>query len=149
MARISSLQGRISSSFSTIWLISPFFASKLVNLVSNLYSPPKDNISLRIFISIFLSTSVPIWGLLRYRISGAAPNLTKVSSTKGILLYGSFTMVFSFPSEKVPAPPSPNCTLVVSDSSPVSQNLSTVAVLLSTSCPCSTIIGFKPEMAIT
>ena len=43
--------------------------------------------------------------------------------------------VFSFPSEKAPAPPSPNWTLEVRSSSPVDQNRSTSAARCSTGRP--------------
>ena len=55
--------------------------------------------------------------------------------------------VVSFPSLKVPAPPSPNWTLDSVSSSPVFQNLSTAAVRVSTSCPRSRTSGLYPALA--
>ena len=86
----------------------PFSVRISVSLDSKRTSPPRVIISSRIALTIWHSTSVPIWGLFTYRISGAAPNSTKSSSTFRCLPKGSFTKVFNFPSEKVPAPPSPN-----------------------------------------
>lgn len=59
----------------------------------------------------------------------------------------SFILVVSFPSEKAPAPPSPNCTLDSGFNSPVFQNSSTVLVLESTSSPLSKTIGLNPFLA--
>ncbi|MNE59412.1 hypothetical protein D3C80_1545040 [compost metagenome] len=50
-------------------------------------------------------------GLLIYRISSGAPALTNSSSTLRPWCCGSLIWLYSLPSEKVPAPPSPNCTL--------------------------------------
>ena len=93
------------------------------------------------------STSVPICGLLLYRIEESAPNFTKLYKTSLILPPGSLTPVFSLPSEKVPAPPSPNWTLDSVSSSPFSQNVLTELFLSSTHCPRSKIIGFSPDSA--
>ena len=49
--------------------------------------------------------------------------------------------MLSLPSEKVPAPPSPNWTLDSSFKTPASKNLETVFTLLSTSSPLSITIG--------
>ena len=53
--------------------------------------------------------SLPMCGLFSQRISSGAPKRANVSSTSR--LRGSFVCVFSFPSENVPAPPSPNWML--------------------------------------
>ena len=55
--------------------------------------------------------------------------------------------VVSFPSEKVPAPPSPNCTLEDWESAPVRQKCSTSAVRSSTSRPRSSTMGGRPARA--
>ena len=60
---------------------------------------------------------------------------TKVSSTKRFRPTGSLTRVFSLPSENVPAPPSPNCTLDFVLRIPVSQNSSTSRCLSRTEAP--------------
>ena len=80
-------------------------------------------------------------------MDGSAPKRTKVSSTRRFLPEGSFTDVFSLPSEKVPAPPSPNCTLLLELSMPLSQNFWTSQVLFSTRLPRSITIGRKPASA--
>ena len=59
-----------------------------------------------IFFKICIKLSVPICGFDVYKISSGAPNLTNVSKT--VLQYAEFIPVVSLPSEKVPAPPSPN-----------------------------------------
>ena len=80
-------------------------------------------------------------------MDASAPKRTKVSSTRRFLPEGSFTDVFSLPSEKVPAPPSPNCTLLLGLSIPLSQNFCTSKVLFSTLLPRSITIGQKPASA--
>ena len=52
--------------------------------------------------------------------------------------------VVSFPSEKVPAPPSPNCTFDKVFNLPVFLNNSTCFSLSSTGEPCSITIGKIP-----
>ena len=52
--------------------------------------------------------------------------------------------VVSFPSENVPAPPSPNCTFDEVFNLPVCLNISTDFFLFSTLSPCSTTMGFVP-----
>ena len=60
-----------------------------------------------IFFTIFTKLSVPICGFAVYKISFGAPNFTNSSNT---FLENTLEFpVFNFPSEKVPAPPSPNC----------------------------------------
>ena len=89
----------------------PSWITKSVTFASKRTSPPRDLISSLIPATTFLKRSVPICGLFSYKISSGAPCSTKVSKTNLFLPNLSFTMVFSFPSENVPAPPSPNCTL--------------------------------------
>lgn len=96
------------------------------------YLAPKLYYPFRIAVTIFRRLSVPICGLAFVRISFGAPKSTKRSRT--YLQRGSFIRVVSLPSENVPAPPSPNCTLQLVSSSPVSQNFCTDAVRFPLSC---------------
>ena len=81
-------------------------------------------------------------GLFIYEISSGAPNLTNVSITS---LHSELCkFVVSFPSEKVPAPPSPNCTFEQVFNIRSFKNNSTSFCLSSTVLPCSTIIGLTP-----
>ena len=59
----------------------------------------------------------------------------------------SLVPVVSLPSEKAPAPPSPNCTLLVVSRIPFFQKLCTSSVRVSTSLPRSIKIGFAPLCA--
>ena len=86
--------------------------------------------------------SVPIWGLFIYWICSGAPNFTKLAITT--LHNGSFIPVVNFPSENVPAPPSPNWIFELTFSLPVLANSSTSFILSSTLLPCSITIGFIP-----
>ena len=77
-----------------------------------------------------------------YMISFGAPNFTNSSNT-----FPEKTDVFpvvNFPSEKVPAPPSPNCMFVLVFNTPLSIKLFTSSILFSTFDPCSIIIGSIP-----
>ncbi len=125
----------------------PFWISKSVTCASKRTSPPRRRISFLIFLMTSLRRSVPMCGLFSHRISSGAPNSTKVFNTNVFLPVASFTAVFSFPSEKVPAPPSPNWILLRSSSCPVCQNVSTISCLRSTSMPLSKRIGAKPVLA--
>ena len=87
--------------------IFPFSISKSVALVLNKTCPPFEIIYSLIFLTIFLKLSVPIWGFAVYKISFGAPNLTNSSNTFLEYILAELP-VFSFPSENVPAPPSPN-----------------------------------------
>lgn len=55
--------------------------------------------------------------------------------------------VLSLPSEKAPAPPSPNCTLLSVSRVPVVKNLFTFAFLFSIQSPLSSITGLRPASA--
>lgn len=66
-------------------------------------------------------------------MSAGAPISMKVSRT--VPIRASCVPVVSFPSEKVPAPPSPNWTLVAGSREPVCQNRSTSRVRSSTGAP--------------
>ena len=109
--------------------------------------PPRDSTSSLIFLTTFFKTSVPICGFCKYKISSGAPNSTKVRSTCLFLPDESFTKVLSFPSEKVPAPPSPNCTLHSGSRPFPFQNASTLSCRFSTSKPRSKTTGCFPALA--
>ena len=99
----------ISESERTLSLLPDVSISSIpVSFVSKYTVAPMSIIAFRIFFITLLRTSVPIWGLASYNIFSGAPNFTKVSSTKELLPALSLTNVFNLPSEKVPAPPSPN-----------------------------------------
>ena len=97
------------------------------------------------FLTISRKLSVPICGFAFIRISSGAPNSANFSKT--YLQSGSFIRVVSFPSEKVPAPPSPNCTLDSVLSSPPFQYFSTSLIRSSTGFPLSIITGLYPYSA--
>ena len=78
-------------------------------------------------------------------MSAGAPASTSVRNT--VEMRGSWVPVVSLPSEKVPAPPSPNCTLEVVSSTPVAQKRSTSAVRSSTGRPRSSTMGMTPFRA--
>ena len=103
--------------------------------VSKRISPPASRISARRRGRIRSSLSEPTWGFASYRISGGPPAFTKVSRTKAALPSLSLTRVLSLPSEKVPAPPSPNWTLEAGSSLPLSQKRRMSSCLFSTGRP--------------
>ena len=105
-------------------------------------SPPISIIKSRIPTTTCFKISVPICGLLSYKMCAGAPNSVKIRSTSLFLPYLSFTSVLSFPSEKVPAPPSPNCTLDSGLRLPPCQYASTSFERVSTSKPRSSKIGW-------
>ena len=77
----------------------------------------------RMAFTMVRNLSVPTWGLCLYKISSGAPNSTKyldISCNRGWVM-----RVVNLPSEKVPAPPSPNCTLDSGLNMPFFQNVST------------------------
>ena len=131
----------------SIFFLLSFIFSIFISLVSNLTSPPSSFISSLIFLTMPVKRSVPICGLLSYKISFGAPYSTKDFNTNLFLPKVSFTKVFNFPSENVPAPPSPKETLDSVSSFPSLQNLFTLRVLSSTQPPRSITIGFKPDLA--
>ena len=126
-------------------LTRPSSTRKSSTNVLNRTSPPRRLISSRIFLTTRRSTSVPICGFCLYKISFGAPAATNSSST--LRIRASLIPVVSLPSLKVPAPPSPNCTLDCSFSVPSRQKRSTDAVLASTSCPRSSTSGRSPACA--
>ena len=139
----------LSSSVLTasIPIILSFSASKIIfsALVENLTSPPNLIISSLMFSIISLNLSVPICGFCLYKISSLAPCLC--SSLKTFLVRKSFIPVVSFPSEKVPAPPSPNCTFDSGFKVPSLQKFSTSLLLSSTFFPRSKTMGLYPDCA--
>ena len=78
-------------------------------------------------------------------MSGSAPASTNVCRISRWT--GSFVPVVSLPSEKLPAPPSPNCTFVRGSSTPSFQNVSTAATRSSMAAPRSSTTGFRPALA--
>ena len=100
--------------------------------------------SLRRFFTTFISTSEPICGFASVIIALSAPNRTKFSRTNLLLPSLSFTRVFNLPSEKVPAPPSPNCTFDSLSRAFPCQKDSIVSLRLSASSPLSITRGFNP-----
>ena len=116
-----------------------FRVSKSTNLVLNINLPPLEMINSLRFLIIFIKLSVPMWGFVKYKICSGAPKFT--NSCRTFLQYGELIPLVSFPSEKVPAPPSPNCTFEYVFNFPVLIKVSTVFFLSSTVWPCSIIIG--------
>ena len=78
-------------------------------------------------------------------MAGLAPASINSSYTFETRMF--FMRVVSFPSEKVPAPPSPNCTLDDSKSFPLVKNSLISLVRCSTAWPRSIMIGFSPASA--
>ena len=78
-------------------------------------------------------------------MSSGAPAAARDSST--VPMRGSWVPVVSLPSEKVPAPPSPNCTLHSGSSSPEAQKRSTASARSSTGRPRSSTRGGTPFRA--
>ena len=108
-------------------------------------SPPSAITSSRKPLTTADSLSVPIWGFADQRISSGAP--LSASSKNTLRMSLLLVPVVSFPSENVPAPPSPNWTLEFSSSRPVAKKRCTSAVRVSTSCPRSSTIGRSPARA--
>ena len=91
------------------------------------------------------SRSVPMWGRWDQRTSSGAPAAMRVSTTAE--MRGSWVPVVSLPSEKVPAPPSPNWTLDSGSSGPPAQKRSTAAARASTGSPRSSTTQGRPFRA--
>ena len=105
-------------------------------------SPPKAMIFFLRLWTTSSSTSVPTWGLASYRMSSRAPKATNCSRIQRIL--GLLIPVFSFPSEKVPAPPSPNWTLLLGSRVPFFQKAATFSWRDFASSPRSRTMGRCP-----
>ena len=116
-----------------------------VTWVLNLTSPPSLLISSLIFLTTFFNISVPTCGLWEYKISSGDPKLT--SSSRTFLHLISFILVVNLPSEKVPAPPSPNCIFELFLNILLFQKLLISFVLSSTSNPLSSKSGLYPLCA--
>ena len=108
-------------------------------------SPPRDSISPRMARMTPRSRSVPMWGFCRQAMSSGAPWSRKAPVTKA--QSGSPMRVVSLPSEKVPAPPSPNWMLAFSSSSPAASNRCTACTRRSRSGPRSSTRGRYPDRA--
>ena len=120
-----------------------------ISFCSKRTSPPSDSISARIFSTMLTSRNVPMCGLATYRISSGAPALTNSVSTLRVRWRGSLIWLHSLPSEKVPAPPSPNCTLDSGFSTPLRHSAQVSFVRSRTRLPRSSTIGRNPICAST
>ena len=103
----------------------PFRITQSVTVVNNRTSPPRSSISCRSRRTACRSRSVPMWGFACHRMAWGAPAAAKLASTSR--LRGSLMPELSLPSEKAPAPPSPNWTLFWVSSTPVRRKVSTAA----------------------
>ncbi len=146
MARIT-IPLRISSPFAKTPVTRFSSVRRAVTCEPKRTSPPQSVICLRRCSTTWIRMSVPMWGFASYRISFGAPASTKMRRTSRIRPFGSLTVVVNFPSEKVPAPPSPNCTLEPGSNTPSLQNRSTSSCLLCTSFPRSRSRGRHPAFA--
>ena len=88
-----------------------------------------------------------MWGFASYRISSGAPARTISVRTRRPNCSLSLIRVFSLPSEKVPAPPSPNCTFDSGSRLFCCQKVSTLRDRSSTGSPRSITRGFRPARA--
>ena len=109
------------------------------SLVSKRISPPSLSTFFLIFTITSRSTSVPICGLARYMMSSPAPASRNSFSTSRMRL--SFIPVPIFPSEKVPAPPSPKSMFASGSSNLSLLNLSTASMRPSMAGPRSSTSG--------
>ena len=119
--------------------------SREVSFVLNATVPPASSIILTMLVTTVGRTSLPTWGFASHKIFFCAPALTKVSRIKR--WEALLVPVLSFPSENVPAPPSPNWMLLSRSSWPVWLWCSTAAVLLVASSPRSMSRGLRPALA--
>ena len=145
MARTSAAQGIRSSRpphFTRTPLSVPPSCSRPQSVVEKRTSPPIASIFCRRWETTSRRRSVPICGLARYAISAGAPCSTSTRST--LAARGSLMRVVSFPSENVPAPPSPNMTLLSGSNAPPLQKRCTSAVRSDTGLPRSTTSGWYP-----
>ncbi len=117
----------------------------LLKQVPNNTLPPSALISSLIFLIVGFNLSVPMWGFALYIMSLGAPWLT--NSSNNFLTLLSLVPVVNLPSEKAPAPPSPNCTLELVFNLPPFQNVSTSFVLVSMSIPLSIKVTLAPDLA--
>ena len=147
MPRNTASAGMRSASFTTTAAMRPSFRSTPVTCVSNRTVPPHRMISARRFFTTVRRMSVPMCGFWSTRISSGAP--AAINASMMARIRGSLLRAVSFPSENVPAPPSPNCTLDSGSSRPVFQNTATSCVRRSTSRPRSRTIGAAPACAST
>ena len=120
----------------------PFLIVKSSRQVLNLTLPPSLKISFRMFFIILGKLSLPKCGLFKYKISFGAPKDT--NSDKTSLTNSPPLFVFNFPSEKVPAPPSPNWILEFSSKILVLIKSLTDFCLSSTDLPLSIKSTIKP-----
>ena len=86
-------------------------------------------------------------GLATKRISSGAPARTNSSITLRVRWRGSLIWLQSLPSEKVPAPPSPNCTFDSGSSTPRRHRPQVSFVRSRTALPRSRTSGRRPACA--
>ena len=103
----------------------------------------------RKFSTTFTSLKVPMCGCASNKMSSGAPALTNSCITLRPKWRGSLIWLYSLPSENVPAPPSPNCTLL-SGCKLCLRHKSQVSLVRSrTGLPRSSTMGLKPICAKT
>ena len=113
IARISAAHGSQTDSSpcrTSAAVTAPSVVLRSASFAEKRTSPPAASILFRRFPTTVRSRSVPICGFARYAISSGAPLLMRSPRTPSMC--GSRMRVVSFPSENVPAPPSPNATLL-------------------------------------
>ena len=66
------------------------------------------------------------YNIVKWAIDGEYEIVSGSLTSKTLVILKSFIPVVSFPSENVPAPPSPNCTLLLSQNFASSQNFCTL-----------------------
>ncbi len=142
-AIITTSAGTTSCALMTTPDTAPLSMQKSVACARKRTSPPRAIIVCRMALTTERSMSVPTCGLELKRMFSGAPAATR--SDRTLRQRGSLMFVVSLPSEKVPAPPSPNCTLEFGSKSPCSQKWCTFAARLSTSSPRSSNRGRKPS----
>ena len=112
-------------------------------------SPPSRSISWRMRSTTPTSRKVPMCGLATKRISSGAPARTNSSITLRVRWRGSLIWLHSLPSEKVPAPPSPNCTFDSGSRTPRRHRPQVSRVRSRTARPRSRTSGRSPIWART
>ena len=116
-----------------------------VSLVSNRISPPSCSMPSTMFVTTVGRMSDPMCGLASQRISRGAPEVTSVCKIRRCSWF--LVPVVSFPSENVPAPPSPNWILLSGSSAAVVLKRSMSAVRRQASWPRSMRSGCRPALA--
>ena len=110
-------------------------------------SPPSAMICSRKFSTTLTNLKVPMCGWAANKMSAGAPACTNSFMTLRPKWRGSLIWLYSLPSEKVPAPPSPNCTLLSGLSVCLRHKPQVSLVRWRTGLPRSMTIGLKPICA--